>query len=129
MAIISTIQFKRGKKEALERVLVGEDSRPLAGEPIFESDTNKFKIGDGKSDYKDLPYISGSVQSGNLYFASTIYEFPKTGDVDKLYIATAENNTYFWRGGYKLAGLDSREIDAGGADADSEYNRGREEII
>jgi len=123
MATISTIQFKRGKKEALERVLVGTNV-PLAGEPIFEIDTNKFKVGDGKSDYKDLPYISGSIQSANLYFAETIYEFPKTGENDKLYIATAENNTYFWRNGYKLAGIDSREIDAGGADADESYNRG-----
>ena len=123
MVTISTIQFKRGKKEALEKALVGKNIL-LSGEPVFEIDTNKFKIGDGKSEYKDLPYISDSVQSGNLFFAETIYEFPKTGEDDKLYVATAENNTYFWRNGYKLASVDSREINAGGADADENYNRG-----
>lgn len=29
-----------------------------AGEPAYESDTTKLKIGDGRSLYKDLPYIS-----------------------------------------------------------------------
>ena len=85
MVTISTIQFKRGKKEALEKALVGKNIL-LSGEPVFEIDTNKFKIGDGKSEYKDLPYISDSVQSGNLFFAETIYEFPKTGEDDKLYV-------------------------------------------
>ena len=96
----------------------------MKGEIGIETDTNKFKIGDGKSEYKDLPYISDSVQSGNLFFAETIYEFPKTGEDGKLYIATVENNIYFWKNGYKLASVDSREIDAGGADADENYNRG-----
>ena len=96
MITISTIQFKRGKKEALERALVGKNIL-LSGEPVFEIDTNKFKIGDGKSEYKDLPYVSESVQLDNLFFANTVYEFPKTGEDGKLYIATAENNTYFWR--------------------------------
>lgn len=123
MVTISTIQFKRGKKEALEKALVGNNIL-LSGEPVFETDTNKFKIGDGKSEYKDLPYVSDSVQSGNLFFAETMYEFPKVGEENKLYIATSESNTYFWKNGYILAGLDSREIDAGGADADESYNRG-----
>ena len=123
MVTISTIQFKRGKKEALERALVGKNIL-LSGEPVFEIDTNRFKIGDGKSEYKDLPYVSESVQLDNLFFANTVYEFPKTGEDGKLYIATAESNTYFWKNGYKLAGVDSREIDAGGADADENYNRG-----
>ena len=123
MVTISTIQFKRGKKEALERALVGKNIL-LSGEPVFEIDTNRFKIGDGKSEYKDLPYVSESVQLDNLFFANTVYEFPKTGEDGKLYIATAESNTYFWRNGCKLASVDSREIDAGGADADENYNRG-----
>ena len=123
MVTISTIQFKRGKKEALERALVGKNIL-LSGEPVFEIDTNRFKIGDGKSEYKDLPYVSESVQLDNLFFANTRYEFPKTGEDGKLYIATAESNTYFWKNGYKLASVDSREINAGGADADESYNRG-----
>ena len=56
--IITSIQFKRGLKEALETVLVGAN-KPLKGEPIWESDTNKLKIGNGIDNYADLPYISG----------------------------------------------------------------------
>ena len=59
MIKIKTIQFKRGNKDRLEEVLVGS-KRPLQGEPIYELDTNKFKIGDGKKDYKDLPYLGGN---------------------------------------------------------------------
>jgi len=53
---IESIKFKRGDKETLELKLVG-DNKPLEGEPIFELDTNKLKIGNGINDYVDLPYI------------------------------------------------------------------------
>lgn len=56
---IQVIQLKRGAKLDLERLLVNE-RRPAPGEPIFESDNNKLKIGDGIHNYADLPYISGS---------------------------------------------------------------------
>lgn len=125
MAVVSTIQFKRGTKENLERLLIG-DRKPLAGEPIFETDTYKIKIGNGINDYKDLPYLSGgSGSDSSVVYAATVYDFPKVGVGDKLYVAMDENNTYFWNNGYKLAGVDSREIDAGGADADVSYNRGK----
>ena len=58
-SIIQSIQFKRGNRRSLEAVLRG-DKRPLPGEPIWEIDSGKLKIGDGKRDYVDLPYISGS---------------------------------------------------------------------
>ena len=45
MAVINKIQFKRGVKATLEAKLVGVN-KPAAGEPIFETDTNKLKIGD-----------------------------------------------------------------------------------
>lgn len=57
-----TIQFKRGKKEALEKILVG-DNRPKNGEPAFEIDTGQLKIGTGQQDYIDLPYV-GTGQGG-----------------------------------------------------------------
>lgn len=118
MAGISTIQFKRGTKANLDRLLVG-DRKPLAGEPIFENDTYKVKIGDGINDYKDLPYLSGgSGTDSSVEAYDYLEEFPKIGVINKLYIATEENNTYFWKNGhYNLASIDSREIDAGGADA------------
>jgi hypothetical protein len=56
---IKTIQFKRGHKKILEAKLVASDlGIPLAGEPIFESDTGQLKIGDGINSYIDLPYVS-----------------------------------------------------------------------
>ena len=56
---IESLQLKRGTREALEKILVG-DKKPLAGEPIYESDTNRIKIGDGINEYKNLPYLDGN---------------------------------------------------------------------
>ena len=62
---IKTIQFKRGLKTSLEAKLTAEVlGIPLAGEPIFETDTGKLKIGDGINSYVDLPYISGGSIEG-----------------------------------------------------------------
>ena len=56
---IERIQFKRGEKSALEAYLVG-DRIPKNGEPIFETDTNRMKFGDGVRAYVDLPYFNVS---------------------------------------------------------------------
>lgn len=57
---IRTIQFKRGHKAALETKLTSAElGVPAAGEPIYESDTGKLKIGDGINPYLDLPYFGG----------------------------------------------------------------------
>ena len=50
--IQTTLQFKRGKAEAWER------NNPIlaAGEPGFELDTGKLKIGDGSTKWKELRY-------------------------------------------------------------------------
>lgn len=56
MIEISLIQLKRGTKANLERVLRG-DKKPAKGEPIWETDTNTLKLGDGVHNYIDLPYI------------------------------------------------------------------------
>lgn len=53
---IESLQLKRGTHEKLESLLIG-DKKPLYGEPIWETDTNRLKIGDGEKDYKDLPYL------------------------------------------------------------------------
>ena len=60
--IIQKIQFKRGSQQSLEENLVhGSEYGVLAqGEPAYEINTNRFKIGDGIHDYKDLEYIGGS---------------------------------------------------------------------
>lgn len=48
------IQFKRGTSLALRR----RNPVLLEGQPCIELDTLKFKIGDGKSKYNQLPYIN-----------------------------------------------------------------------
>lgn len=64
---IKTIQFKRGLKASLEAKLTADGlGVPLAGEPIFETDTGKLKIGDGKTAYVDLPYLQGSSVDNDL---------------------------------------------------------------
>lgn len=63
-SVIKSIQFKRGARSALIANLTG-DNKPLRGEPVWETDTNKLKIGDGSSNYEDLPYISGDGSSSS----------------------------------------------------------------
>jgi len=55
---IEVIQIKRGNRSALITFLSG-DNKPKEGEPIFEMDTKKLKIGDGIHNYEDLDYVAG----------------------------------------------------------------------
>lgn len=49
------IQFKRGTTSSWAK-----QTEPLAaGQPGYDKDRKKFKIGDGKSSWNDLPYASG----------------------------------------------------------------------
>lgn len=57
--IKTTFQLRRGLKETWER-----NNPVLAyGEPGFEKDTNKLKIGDGERAWLDLPYLAGGSYS------------------------------------------------------------------
>lgn len=47
------LQFKRGTAAAFKKI----NPILLKGEPAFETDTNKMKVGTGKKAYNDLPYI------------------------------------------------------------------------
>lgn len=47
------LQFKRGTARAFEQA----NPVLLYGEPSYEKDTHKMKVGDGATDYKQLPYI------------------------------------------------------------------------
>jgi len=54
--------------------LTSADETYALGEPVFESDTNKMKIGDGVTAWTSLPYITGSSGNGSLvlnYVAKT----------------------------------------------------------
>ena len=60
--IKTTFKLRRGKKEAWER-----NNPVLAyGEPGFEFDTNRLKIGDGVTAWVNLPYIGGDCVSPTI---------------------------------------------------------------
>lgn len=44
---------------------------PASGEPCFETDTGKFKIGDGTTAYNNLPYQGGSSAPTNMVTVDT----------------------------------------------------------
>ena len=105
-SIIQSIQFKRGNRRSLEAVLRG-DKRPLSGEPIWEIDSGKLKIGDGKRDYVDLPYISGSADgesdlvlngyySFNIFYKESECLNPLPRYVTKLYLDLFGSGVYYY---------------------------------
>lgn len=49
------IQFLRGTSEAVQR----NNPTLAAGQPLYELDTNKLKVGDGSTPYANLPYLVG----------------------------------------------------------------------
>ena len=86
--IKTTFQLKRGSADRwveLNLVLA-------AGEPGFEIDTNRLKIGDGKTPWTQLPYIGET----GIVNALTYADFPKTGTVGVIYKAEKEKSLYQW---------------------------------
>ena len=81
-------QFKRGTKERWIEV------NPILrqGEPGFEYDTGKLKMGDGFTPWLNLPYIS----EGGIFNAPTRNDFPKVGNINILYKAQEEVALYQW---------------------------------
>lgn len=76
------IQFMRGASSA-----VTSDNPTLqAGQPFYEIDTHKLKIGDGSTAWNDLPYIGGSgeqIKYATVVVGSTTYNSGYTSsDVD-----------------------------------------------
>ena len=53
------IQFLRGTKSKVEA-----STKVLAdGQPLYETDTNKLKVGDGSTQAKSLPYVKVDTDS------------------------------------------------------------------
>ena len=61
------IQFRRGTSTALAEV----NEVPLAGELIFETDTGKYKLGDGESTWTELSYVIDSEALDAKYVSSS----------------------------------------------------------
>ena len=103
--VIQKIQLKRGTQNILELVLKNSN-RPASGEPIYELDTGRLKIGDGIHDYVDLAYFVKKLVYNN------IFEFPTVGDEGTLYIVN-NGNSYIWDAQnkrYKVLFLDNRQF-------------------
>lgn len=85
-----TYQFKRGTKMRWMEV------NPILkqGEPGFEYDTGKLKIGDGFTPWSALPYIS--VGEGELVNIQTKGDLPLIGDSTKLYRVVDDKLLYQW---------------------------------
>lgn len=49
---MAILQFKRGSTASLQNIT------PAAGEPVWNKENQRLKIGDGINPYKDLPYIN-----------------------------------------------------------------------
>ena len=83
-----TYQLRRGMSS------VWTKNNPLlaAGEPGYELDTHKVKIGDGTSYWKDLPYIG----EHNIISYASHNNFPAVGNVNYLYKANDEDMLYCW---------------------------------
>ena len=108
--VIQKIQLKRGTKEILKLVLK-DSNRPASGEPIYELDTGRLKIGDGIHDYVDLAYF-GSIASTQKLVYNSIFEFPTVGNEGTLYIVN-NGNSYVWdsqKKRYKVLFLDNRQF-------------------
>lgn len=61
------------------------------GEPGFVYDTNKIKIGDGKTPWNLLPYIEGST---GIETVQTYMELPLTGSSSIIYRVIDEKTLY-----------------------------------
>lgn len=83
-----TYQLRRGASATWTK------NNPLlaAGEPGYEVDTHKIKIGDGTSKWKDLPYIG----EHNIISYASHNDFPSVGNVNYLYKANDEDMLYCW---------------------------------
>lgn len=86
--INTTIQLRRGNAEVWER------NNPILsrGEPGFEIDKNRFKIGDGITPWNELEYAG----ENSVFNAKTRYEFPSIGRENVIYKAEEEKTLYQW---------------------------------
>jgi hypothetical protein len=59
---MTTIRLRRGTADAI----AAQNPVLSIGEPVFEKDTGRIKIGDGGTPWNDLPYISDASSTGVL---------------------------------------------------------------
>ncbi len=67
----------------------------------------------GESSIKGFLSIPSILKEGNVFTSTTYFEFPNTGNLNTVYIATNENAVYRWDenlGKYFCIGRDYTEI-------------------
>lgn len=84
----TTFQLRRGNAS----VWIKNNPILARGEPGFEIDTNRLKIGDGATPWVDLKYIG----EAEVYNVATHYDFPSLGRVNTIYKAEQEQKLYQW---------------------------------
>lgn len=84
------ILVKRGKSSSW--LSLNPTLRP--GEPGFETDTGKLKIGDGNKAWIELGYVGEG--KGFIVNVPTHADFPALGDASILYKASQEKQLYQW---------------------------------
>ena len=87
-------QFKRGTAQRWIEV----NPVLLQGEPGFEYDTGKLKIGDGFTPWLALPYINDVDVSGQeeIIVVSTYNDLPRMGNLNILYRVIDDKLLYQW---------------------------------
>ena len=60
---MATLQFKRGSHATLMNL----QTVPAAGEPIWDKEWQRLKVGDGEHLYSELPYVAGTDDSSIVY--------------------------------------------------------------
>ena len=91
-----TIQLKRGKSTTWKT----KNLLLLSGEPGFETDTHRLKIGDGKTKWNDLPYIGNGetieLPENIMKFLGAVSELPETADDNT--VCLLDNVVYIYSG-------------------------------
>lgn len=85
-----TIKFKRGKASSWNSL------NPVLepGEPGFEIDSGRIKIGNGVDNWNKLNYLGDG--KNLIVTANTHFDFPAIGDVNIIYKASQEKQLYQW---------------------------------
>lgn len=83
-------QFRRGAAQEWANV------NPILrqGEPGFEYDTGKLKIGNGLDSWLNLPYLSGNNE--DIITVNYYFELPRIGDSSKIYRVVDNKTLYQW---------------------------------
>ena len=90
--ILTTFQLKRGTAQRWIEV------NPILkqGEPGFEYDTGKLKIGDGIKHWLELDYVGSNFNESEIVSVEKLADLSAVGDENKLYKINSEKTLYQW---------------------------------